>query len=332
MTVVFPDSIVGFNAADSLVLPAYVELFIKSVRARIEAYAPATAQKNINLTTLENLIVPLCSLPEQQAIVARLESSLSTIEHQKKTIDKQLRSAAALRQSILKKAFSGQLVAQDPNDEPASALLERDQSPKSCAISQRQTPQQAPARQGNGMTGKLPINLDRLLRQRTVESERIEYKAGWNPKSVLHAICAFANDFHNLGGGYVILGVKEKNGRPVLPPKGISSKRIDAIQNELLDLGHSAMRPHYHPLTATYRVKGRNHPRAVGARRRNSPIQGQSESGERTVGLGLFHSQAQQYRARQGRRRTRIAQPWPLLCPLTTAIVRHLRRKIFPFD
>ena len=74
---------------------------------------------------------------------------------------------------------------------------------------------------------------------------------------MLHAICAFANDFHNLGGGYVILGVKEKNGRPVLPPKGISSKRIDAIQNELLDLGHSAMRPHYHPLTATYSVKGR---------------------------------------------------------------------------
>ena len=107
------------------------------------------------------------------------------------------------------------------------------------------------------MTGKLPINLDRLLRHRTVEGERIEYKAGWNPKSVLHAICAFANDFHNLGGGYVILGVKEKNGRPVLPPKGISSKHIDAIQNELLDLGHSAMRPHYHPLTATYSVKGR---------------------------------------------------------------------------
>ena len=108
------------------------------------------------------------------------------------------------------------------------------------------------------MTGKLPINIDHLLRQRTVEGERIEYKAGWNPKSVLHTICAFANDFHNLGGGYVVLGVKEKNGRPVLPPKGISSKHIDQIQNELLDLGHSAMRPHYHPLTAAYRVKGRN--------------------------------------------------------------------------
>ena len=114
----FPDSVVGFKAAGSLVLPAYVEFFIKSVRARIEAYAPATARRTSILTTLENLIVPLCSLPEQQAIVTRLEASFSAIEQQKETIDEQLRRAAALRQSILKKAFSGQLVAQDSNDEP----------------------------------------------------------------------------------------------------------------------------------------------------------------------------------------------------------------------
>ena len=60
------------------------------------------------------------------------------------------------------------------------------------------------------MTGKLPINIDNLLRQRTIESERLEYKAGWNPESVLHTLSAFANDFHNLGGGYVVLGVEEK--------------------------------------------------------------------------------------------------------------------------
>ena len=107
------------------------------------------------------------------------------------------------------------------------------------------------------MTGTLPINLHDLLRQRTIEGERVEYKAGWNPKAVLHTICAFANDFHNLGGGYVVVGVEEQNGRPVLPPMGINPDSVDAIQRELLNLGHSAIQPHYHPLTATYEVNGR---------------------------------------------------------------------------
>ena len=121
----FPDSVVGFTAAKTVVLPEYVELFIKSVRARIEAYAPATAQKNINLTTLESLVVPLCSLQEQQVLVDKLEAVFSETEKQKEAIDNQLMTADALRQSVLKKAFSGQLVPQDPHDEPASVLLDR---------------------------------------------------------------------------------------------------------------------------------------------------------------------------------------------------------------
>ena len=121
----FPDSVVGFTATNTLVLPEYVELFIKSVRTRIEAYAPATAQKNINLTTLENLVVPLCSLQEQQVLVDQLEAVLSVIDAQNGLIDNQLLKSDALRQSILKKTFAGQLVAQDPHDEPASILLNR---------------------------------------------------------------------------------------------------------------------------------------------------------------------------------------------------------------
>lgn len=64
------------------------------------------------------------------------------------------------------------------------------------------------------MINTLPINIDDLLHRRTVESERIEYKASWNPETVLHTLCAFANDFHNLGGGYVVIGVAEENGSP----------------------------------------------------------------------------------------------------------------------
>ena len=106
------------------------------------------------------------------------------------------------------------------------------------------------------MTGKLPINIDHLLRQRPIEGERIEYKAGWNPQSVLHTICAFANDFHNLGGGYIVLGVEEQNGRPVLPPTGIDPESVEAIQKELLNLGYSAIQPWCHPNSATYDVDG----------------------------------------------------------------------------
>ena len=107
------------------------------------------------------------------------------------------------------------------------------------------------------MTVNLPINIDNLLRLRTIEGERVEYKAGWNPESVLHTLGAFANDFHNLGGGYIVLGVEERDGRPVLPPKGIDPSAVDRIQRELLNLGNSAMQPPYHPVTAIHEIDGK---------------------------------------------------------------------------
>jgi hypothetical protein len=85
------------------------------------------------------------------------------------------------------------------------------------------------------MTTKLPINLDNLLRQRQVEGERIEYKAGWNPDAILRTLCAFANDFENLGGGYVVIGQDcDAAGMPVLPPVGLQENQLDKIQQELL--------------------------------------------------------------------------------------------------
>ena len=51
----------------------------------------------------------------------------------------------------------------------------------------------------------LPINIDELIHGHTVEWERLEFKGGWNPEDVIHTICAFANDIHNWGGGYIII-------------------------------------------------------------------------------------------------------------------------------
>ena len=64
----------------------------------------------------------------------------------------------------------------------------------------------------------LPINVEDLPRKQKIEGNRIEFKAGWNPDAIYHSICAFANDFDNIGGGYILVGVEEEKGsakRPV---------------------------------------------------------------------------------------------------------------------
>lgn len=92
----------------------------------------------------------------------------------------------------------------------------------------------------------LPINIEDLLSKQKVESNRIEFKAGWNPTSIYHSICAFANDVDNLGGGYILVGVEEVNGVAVRPVKGLEDNQLDKIQREMFQF-NAMMDPIYYP-------------------------------------------------------------------------------------
>jgi type I restriction enzyme S subunit len=82
-------------------------------------------QSNLTLEICRELPLPIPPEAEQGGIVAEIERRLSVADAEEKAIEAALRQAARLRQSILKRAFEGRLVPQDPSDEPAERLLER---------------------------------------------------------------------------------------------------------------------------------------------------------------------------------------------------------------
>lgn len=104
----FPDSVVGFTPYENI-SPEYIKHFIESQKLRLWAFAPATAQKNINLDTLENLIVPYCSAEEQKDVITEIETRMSICDSIEKTVDTALQQAEAMRHSILKQTFEGRL-------------------------------------------------------------------------------------------------------------------------------------------------------------------------------------------------------------------------------
>ena len=102
----------------------------------------------------------------------------------------------------------------------------------------------------------LPINIENLLDDNVVEWVRIEFEKGWNPDTTLKTISAFANDMDNWGGGYIVIGAEEENGRLIRPVSGLSNDSIDHIQKELLKYCNY-LKPKYIPQSEPVQYDGK---------------------------------------------------------------------------
>lgn len=125
-------------------LLAWVSLVWQSaiVRNWVESKAATSAgQYNISLGVLQTMAIPIPPSDEQEAITNLMDQQFTVAEHVQGDLANRFLTASSLRQSILRHAFTGQLVPQDPNDEPASELLKRIASEREARKKTKATPQ-----------------------------------------------------------------------------------------------------------------------------------------------------------------------------------------------
>ena len=127
-----PDSIITadcikIRCQSDLVLPEFMKSAINSWigKKQILPITKGVAQKKVSLGRFASLAIPLPSFDEQKEIIHQLLTEQYLVSREEASILTGLRQADAQRKNILKDAFSGKLVKQDPNDEPASVLLEK---------------------------------------------------------------------------------------------------------------------------------------------------------------------------------------------------------------
>lgn len=101
----------------------------------------------------------------------------------------------------------------------------------------------------------LAININDLLNKQRIESNRIEFKKGWNPAGIYLSVCAFANDFNDLGGGYIVVGVDtdDKTGVAIRPVVGIPAENVDGILQDMVGFNNK-IAPYYMPRTSMEEV------------------------------------------------------------------------------
>jgi type I restriction enzyme S subunit len=130
-----------FRPGPGLLVRWFVHLLNNpSVRKQAQAIATGSAHPHLNLKDIRAYELPLPPRAEQEGIATRLDHLLSVFEQAEISVNQQVvRCRAAFRQSILKWAFEGKLVDQDPTDEPATALLDRIKAEREAADTSMKT-------------------------------------------------------------------------------------------------------------------------------------------------------------------------------------------------
>ncbi|MDD3029393.1 MAG: restriction endonuclease subunit S [Alphaproteobacteria bacterium] len=143
---IFPDLMIRARADEEIIDSRYLYYALSSPKIRNylrkNAKGSAGTMPKINQTILSATPIPYCPSDEQKKVVQEIERQLSISAVLQKQAELYIAQAKILRQSILKKAFSGQLVAQDPNDEPASVLLERIRAEKEVSKTSSKKPKE----------------------------------------------------------------------------------------------------------------------------------------------------------------------------------------------
>ena len=134
--------------------PEYVFYYLWSQYEATRQIGSGNNQPALNKSRVQEIAFPLPPLAEQRRIIADVERRLSVVQQAEGAVEASLKRAERLRQSILKQAFIGKLVPQDPSDEPASALLERIRVEREASHADAKNSRQTRPRRGKSLSAR----------------------------------------------------------------------------------------------------------------------------------------------------------------------------------